>query len=208
MRTTRFRRPLWVALLVLCAVAPIKADPAREPKNNSNRAGSRFDVGLARATLNNAAAPALEVRRAVRVASRSRRCDLAAPLARVLDSDDRDATTRSLAALSMGELDCRKARNGQIRSKARAALERALRRTRPIRMRRAAARSMGRARVAKAVPKLRAVFRDEDEEPLLRVIAGQSLTRITRRIHYSRELVERARRTLVQPIAAEGTEVA
>jgi hypothetical protein len=52
-------------------------------------------------------------------------------------------------------------------------------RANPVQLRRACAEAIGEARVAGATSLLRGIVDDRDEDPILRIAAGRSITRIT-----------------------------
>jgi hypothetical protein len=132
------------------------------------------------------------VRRAVLRAEERRSCAATPCLAAVVDDDRRDAVTRSMAALALGEIACHvelvtegygRHRRHRLRDVdglppvAIASLESATDVAQPATLRQTATRALGRANAVSAIPTLEHLHAIGD--PIVRFTAAQSLTRIT-----------------------------
>ena len=117
----------------------------------------------------------------LRVAER-KICRAEPGLTLVVEAVDRDVLTRSVAALALGELACHRDLRGRrvdgLSAIAAAALESASSDENPAGLRQAAVRARGRARVSEA-PEAVTLLRNEDDDPVVRFLAAQAVTRIT-----------------------------
>ncbi len=125
------------------------------------------------------------LRRAILRVARIRSCQSVDALAAIVDDTTRDTVTRGMAALALGEIACRRTRSGRrdvdadgLSAAAIASLETATLADSPAGLRQAAVRALGRASAASAQPTL-ATLRN-DQSPIVRYLAAQALTRITR----------------------------
>ena len=133
--------------------------------------------------------PSPLLRRAIVRVTEARACAATDGLAQIVDDERRDALTRALAALAIGEIGCHgspRERPG-LREATIASLESASSSGNPATLRQAAVRALGRAGVTSAVPTLLPI-RDGDPDPVVQFLAAQALTRITGRDHFDTAL--------------------
>lgn len=166
----RFSVVALLVVIVAVLASPTRAAPAGD-----------FDDGVAERACARPRDFAVDVLRwAILRVSERRLCGASTSLARLVDDEDRDVLTRSLAALALGEIACHRPlgrdREG-LDGVAVIALERSLEPDVPATLRQAATRALGRARSTESVPLL-TPLRDDDD-PIVRFLAAQALTRIT-----------------------------
>lgn len=136
--------------------------------------------------------PREELRRSIMRIQDRQLCAAADQLANIAGEVRLDAATRTLAALALGELACHMggrgtsaARREGLSDTGRAVLIRiALARVDRAAVRQSVVRALGRASEATSVDELTSLRDDEDEDPILRGLAAQALTRITGEDHF------------------------
>lgn len=122
------------------------------------------------------------LRRAILRMENLRSCETTDALSAIVDDATRDAVTRAMAALALGEIACRvdgrrRREVAGLSAVAVASLENATSFEEPAAVRESAARALGRARATSSTATLDALR--TDDSAVVRYIAAQSLTRIT-----------------------------
>lgn len=126
------------------------------------------------------------LRRAIVRLTETGECAATDGLARIVDDAGRDALTRALAALAIGEIGCHdrgRHHESGLRASTVESLENATATTKPAVLRQAAVRALGRAHALDAVDTLEPL-RASDRDPVMQFLAAQALTRITGEDHF------------------------
>ncbi len=172
-----------MSIAVVVALGSVPGPSSAWPRAGGGGAHARDDLALCRSTRD---VPPPLIRRAIVRLAETGECAATDALARIVEDPRRDALTRALAALAIGEIGCHdqghRERPG-LRLSTVETLEQATRASRPAALRQAAVRALGRASAADATDTLGAL-RTSDRDPVVQFLAAQALTRITGEDHF------------------------